>query len=34
MTVSCISSLEVGEDWSYCYRDDVAFVLKDDRPSP
>ena len=24
-----ISSLEPGEDWSYCYVDDVAFILRD-----
>jgi uncharacterized UBP type Zn finger protein len=23
-----VTSLEPGEDWSYCYVDDVAFVLK------
>ena len=25
-----ISSLESGEDWSYCYVDDVAFVLQEE----
>jgi CPA2 family monovalent cation:H+ antiporter-2 len=25
-----ISSVEAGEHWSYCYVDDVAFVLQDD----
>ena len=30
-----ISSIEAGEDWSYCYIDDVAFVFKgDDAPKP
>ena len=24
-----ISSVEPGEDWSYCYVDDVAFVLEE-----
>jgi hypothetical protein len=24
-----ITSVEPGEDWSYCYVDDVAFVLPD-----
>jgi len=24
-----VSSLEPGEDWSYCYVDDVAFVLSE-----
>jgi hypothetical protein len=24
-----ISSVEPGEDWSYCYVDDVAFVLRE-----
>jgi uncharacterized protein YbjT (DUF2867 family) len=23
-----VTSLEPGEDWSYCYVDDVAFVLE------
>lgn len=23
-----ISSLEPGEDWSYCYKDDLAFVIE------
>ena len=26
-----IRSAEPGEDWSYCYVDDLAFVLADDR---
>lgn len=24
-----VSSLEPGEDWSYCYPDDLAFVLEE-----
>ncbi len=24
-----VSSVEPGEDWSYCYVDDVAFVLRE-----
>jgi Zn-finger in ubiquitin-hydrolases and other protein len=24
-----VTSVEAGEDWSYCYVDDVAFVLPD-----
>jgi hypothetical protein len=23
-----VSSLEPGEDWSYCYVDDVAFIVQ------
>jgi len=26
------SSLEPGEDWSWCYVDEVAFILEPDRP--
>ena len=26
-----VSSMQPGEDWSYCYVDDVAFVLQDAR---
>jgi len=25
-----VTSVEVGEDWSYCFVDDTAFVLSDD----
>jgi hypothetical protein len=27
-----VSSLEPGEDWSWCYLDEVAFVLTTDAP--
>ena len=27
-----VSSLEPGEDWSYCYADDVAFLVAPERP--
>jgi Zn-finger in ubiquitin-hydrolases and other protein len=27
-----ISSMEPGEDWSYCYEDDLAFVLQPGGP--
>lgn len=29
-----IQSFEPGEDWIYCYVDDIAFELDTDRPSP
>jgi uncharacterized UBP type Zn finger protein len=28
-----VSSLEPGEDWTYCYVDDVAFILDSDAPA-
>lgn len=27
-----VSSLEAGEDWSWCYLDEVAFILSTDAP--
>ncbi|MDX6668933.1 MAG: hypothetical protein QOK04_2313, partial [Solirubrobacteraceae bacterium] len=27
-----VSSLEPGEDWSWCYVDEVAFVVASDSP--
>ena len=27
-----VSSLERGENWSYCYVDDVAFIVGDEEP--
>jgi uncharacterized UBP type Zn finger protein len=29
-----VSSLEPGEDWSWCYVDEVAFVVSPDAPQP
>jgi hypothetical protein len=29
-----IRSYEPGEDWYYCYRDDLAFELDDAPPAP
>ena len=28
-----VSSLEPGEDWTYCYVDDVAFIVDSDVPA-
>jgi hypothetical protein len=29
-----VSSLEPGEEWSWCYLDEVAFVISSDAPQP
>jgi hypothetical protein len=29
-----VQSFEPGEDWYYCYVDDIAFEIPSDTPSP
>ena len=29
-----VSSLEPGEEWSWCYLDEVAFIISSDAPQP